>query len=165
MIRTSSMAPLHAFHATLPRQRYLGEGCRKIRSLNTLSRALRAEERVSVNFINRDGKRISVKGCTGNTFLDVVVKQKLDFDGFGACEGTIACSTCHLIFEEGAYKQLGPIAEEEMDMLDLADGLTHTSRLGCQVRLSEAIDGVTARVPQTVSDARKTKDKGPSSSS
>lgn len=44
----------------------------------------------------------------------------------GACEGTLACSTCHLIFEEATFKQLGPISDEEMDMLDLAYGLTDT---------------------------------------
>lgn len=44
----------------------------------------------------------------------------------GACEGTLACSTCHVIFEEETYKQLGPISDEEMDMLDLAYGLTDT---------------------------------------
>lgn len=44
----------------------------------------------------------------------------------GACEGTLACSTCHLIFEEAVYKKLGPISDEEMDMLDLAYGLTDT---------------------------------------
>lgn len=44
----------------------------------------------------------------------------------GACEGTLACSTCHLIFDEEMYKKLGPITDEEMDMLDLAYGLTDT---------------------------------------
>lgn len=44
----------------------------------------------------------------------------------GACEGTLACSTCHLIFEEAVYKKLGAVSDEEMDMLDLAYGLTDT---------------------------------------
>ena len=44
----------------------------------------------------------------------------------GACEGTLACSTCHLIFDEEVYKKLGPVTDEEMDMLDLAYGLTDT---------------------------------------
>ena len=44
----------------------------------------------------------------------------------GACEGTLACSTCHLVFDEDVYKQLGPVTDEEMDMLDLAYGLTDT---------------------------------------
>lgn len=44
----------------------------------------------------------------------------------GACEGTLACSTCHLIFDEDVYKKLGPVTDEEMDMLDLAYGLTDT---------------------------------------
>ncbi|KAF5901386.1 adrenodoxin-like, partial [Clarias magur] len=87
---------------------------------------LRSENKVTVNFINRDGEKITVKGSPGDTLLDVVVQQDLDIDGYGACEGTLACSTCHLIFEEETYKQLGPISDEEMDMLDLAYGLTDT---------------------------------------
>ncbi|XP_072542694.1 adrenodoxin [Salminus brasiliensis] len=125
-------------------------------------RALRAEDRVTIHFINRDGKRISVDSLTGVSLLNIVVDQNLDFDGFGACEGTLACSTCHLIFEEKVYNKLladTTIADEEMDMLDLAYGLTATSRLGCQVCVSKALDGVVVRVPEAVSDARKKNDK------
>ena len=51
----------------------------------------------------------------------------------GACEGTLACSTCHCIFTPEMFDKLPPADEEELDMLDLAAGLTDTSRLGCQV--------------------------------
>uniref|UniRef100_A0A8B9HKR7 2Fe-2S ferredoxin-type domain-containing protein n=1 Tax=Astyanax mexicanus TaxID=7994 RepID=A0A8B9HKR7_ASTMX len=79
-----------------------------------------------------------------------------------ACEGTLACSTCHLIFEEKIYNKLlneTTVADEEMDMLDLAYGLTDTSRLGCQVCVTKDLDGMVVRVPEAVSDARKTSDK------
>ncbi|KAI4883301.1 hypothetical protein NFI96_024397 [Prochilodus magdalenae] len=125
-------------------------------------RALRAEERATIHFVDRDRKRISVNTVTGVSLLDVVVNHNLDFEGFGACEGTLACSTCHLIFDEQIYNTLltdTSIADEEMDMLDLAYGLTPTSRLGCQVCVSKALDGVIVRLPEAVTDARKANDK------
>uniref|UniRef100_A0A8C5DQR6 2Fe-2S ferredoxin-type domain-containing protein n=1 Tax=Gouania willdenowi TaxID=441366 RepID=A0A8C5DQR6_GOUWI len=118
----------------------------------------RSDNKVTVNFINRDGDRITVKGSPGESLLDVVINEDLDFDGFGACEGTLACSTCHLIFDEEMYKKLGPVTDEEMDMLDLAYGLTDTSRLGCQICLSKSLEGMVARVPESVADIRQTKD-------
>ncbi|KAF6733340.1 Adrenodoxin, mitochondrial [Oryzias melastigma] len=127
------------------------------RSLTTVQ-PLRSENKVTVHFINRDGEKISVKASPGDSLLDVVINEDLDFDGFGACEGTLACSTCHLIFDEEVYKKLGPVTDEEMDMLDLAYGLTDTSRLGCQICLTKSLDGVVARVPESVADIRQTKD-------
>ncbi|XP_053710743.1 adrenodoxin [Synchiropus splendidus] len=128
------------------------------RSFVTSSHPLRSDSKVTVNFVNRDGERISVKGSPGDSLLDVVINEDLDFDGFGACEGTLACSTCHLIFEEDVYKKLGPITDEEMDMLDLAYGLTDTSRLGCQICLTKSLEGMVARVPESVADIRQIKD-------
>ncbi|XP_015234096.1 PREDICTED: adrenodoxin, mitochondrial [Cyprinodon variegatus] len=119
---------------------------------------LRSDNKVTVNFINRDGEKITVKASPGDSLLDVVINEDLDFDGFGACEGTLACSTCHLIFDEDVYKKLGPVTDEEMDMLDLAYGLTETSRLGCQICLTKSLDGMVARVPESVADIRQSKD-------
>uniref|UniRef100_A0A3Q2P1Z5 Ferredoxin 1 n=1 Tax=Fundulus heteroclitus TaxID=8078 RepID=A0A3Q2P1Z5_FUNHE len=119
---------------------------------------LRAENKVTVHFINRDGEKITVKASPGDSLLDVVINEDLDFDGFGACEGTLACSTCHLIFDEEVYKNLGPVTDEEMDMLDLAYGLTETSRLGCQICLTKSLEGLVARVPESVADIRQSKD-------
>ena len=72
----------------------------------------------------------------------------------GACEGTLSCSTCHLIFKEENFKKLKPPSDEENDMLDLAFGLTDTSRLGCQIIVKDFMDGWTLVVPKEVSDAR-----------
>uniref|UniRef100_A0A665TWS3 2Fe-2S ferredoxin-type domain-containing protein n=1 Tax=Echeneis naucrates TaxID=173247 RepID=A0A665TWS3_ECHNA len=118
-----------------------------------------SNNKVTVHFINRDGDKITAKGAPGDTLLDVVLNEDLDFDGFGACEGTLACSTCHLIFEDEVFKKLGPVTDEEMDMLDLAYGLTDTSRLGCQICLSKSLDGMVARVPESVTDIRQSKDE------
>lgn len=108
-----------------------------------------------MHFINRNGDKLSVTAKEGENLLDVVVRQNLSIDGFGACEGTLACSTCHLIFEEEAFRKLDPITEEELDMLDLAYGLTDTSRLGCQVQVKKWMEGLTVQVPLDVSDIRR----------
>ena len=88
---------------------------------------------VNVKVIDRDQKLIDVKAKIGTNMLDVILDNKIDVDGFGACEGTLACSTCHVILNSENYKTLPEPVEEENDMLDLAFGLTATSRLACQI--------------------------------
>ncbi|KAL4609134.1 adrenodoxin-like [Arapaima gigas] len=134
--------------------------CSFSRGFSSSSRPLRADNKVTVNFINRDGTKLSVKGAVGDSLLDLVINQNLDIDGFGACEGTLACSTCHVILDEEVYNKLGPISDEEMDMLDLAYGLTDTSRLGCQICLTKSLEGITVRVPESVVDIRQPSDAG-----
>ncbi|KAM9835784.1 adrenodoxin-like [Aulostomus maculatus] len=128
------------------------------RSLTAGAQPLRSDNKVTVHFINRDGEKVTVQGSPGDSLLDLVINEDLDFDGFGACEGTLACSTCHLIFDDEVYKKLGPVTDEEMDMLDLAYGLTETSRLGCQICLTKSLEGMVARVPESVADIRQSKD-------
>uniref|UniRef100_A0A9L0SDE0 Adrenal ferredoxin n=1 Tax=Equus caballus TaxID=9796 RepID=A0A9L0SDE0_HORSE len=122
-----------------------------------------SEDKVTVHFINRDGKTLTAKGKVGDSLLDVVIENNLDIDGFGACEGTLACSTCHLIFEDHVFEKLEAITDEENDMLDLAFGLTDRSRLGCQVCLTKSMDNMTVRVPEAVADARQSVDMGKNS--
>ncbi|XP_034971755.1 adrenodoxin, mitochondrial [Zootoca vivipara] len=119
---------------------------------------LSSEDKVTVHFINRDGDKLTAQGKVGDSLLDVVVDNNLDIDGFGACEGTLACSTCHLIFEDNIFKNLDAITDEEMDMLDLAYGLTDRSRLGCQICLKKSMNNMTVRVPDAVADARQSMD-------
>uniref|UniRef100_T1GSH0 2Fe-2S ferredoxin-type domain-containing protein n=1 Tax=Megaselia scalaris TaxID=36166 RepID=T1GSH0_MEGSC len=110
---------------------------------------------VSVTFIRASGERINAKGKVGDNLLDVIVNNNIDLDGFGACEGTLTCSTCHLIFKPADYERLpDKPGDEELDMLDLAYDLTDTSRLGCQVILTKEMDGLEVTVPATVNDAR-----------
>ena len=70
-----------------------------------------------------------------------------DVDLEGACEGACACSTCHVILDKQIFDKLDPPSVEEEDMLDLAFGLTPTSRLGCQVKLTKDLDNMRARLP------------------
>ena len=65
----------------------------------------------------------------------------------GACEQSLACSTCHCILDPEVYDELEEPCEEEEDLLDLAYGLTHTSRLGCQVKVSRDMDGMVVTLP------------------
>ncbi|KAJ6633872.1 Adrenodoxin-like protein 2, mitochondrial [Pseudolycoriella hygida] len=113
------------------------------------------KEEVTVTFIRANGERITTKGKVGDHLLDVVVNNNIDLDGFGACEGTLTCSTCHLIFKKEDFDRLPEKAgDEELDMLDLAYDLTDTSRLGCQITLTKNLDGLEVKVPATINDAR-----------
>lgn len=110
---------------------------------------------MEVTFVKANGQRIKAKGKVGDSLLDVVVNNNIDLDGFGACEGTLTCSTCHLIFSQEVFDQLPEKpSDEELDMLDLAFELTDTSRLGCQITLTEKLDGLEVKVPATVNDVR-----------
>lgn len=110
---------------------------------------------VRVVFVRASGERLTASGKVGDNLLDVVVNNNIDLDGYGACEGTLTCSTCHLIFSKPDYNKLpSKPSDEEMDMLDLAYDLCDTSRLGCQVILTQEMDGLEVNVPATINDAR-----------
>ena len=96
-------------------------------------------------FIEPDGKEIVVEAQNGLSLLEVAHKNGVSLEG--ACEGSLACSTCHLIVEKDFFEKLSDPSEEEEDMLDLAWGLTHTSRLGCQIIVSDALDGMKVKIP------------------
>jgi 2Fe-2S ferredoxin len=96
-------------------------------------------------FVERDGTRREVDAPVGLSVLEIAHKHGIDLEG--ACEGSLACSTCHVIVEAVWFEKLAPASEDEEDMLDLAFGLTHTSRLGCQIRMSEALDGLVVKLP------------------
>lgn len=124
------------------------------RNLSTSQPKLQNEE-IEVTFVRANGDRIKAKGKLGDSLLDVVVNNQLDLDGFGACEGTLTCSTCHLIFSKADFDALPEKpGDEELDMLDLAYELTDTSRLGCQIVLTKELNGLEVRVPATINDAR-----------
>ncbi|KAB0796355.1 hypothetical protein PPYR_04693 [Photinus pyralis] len=113
------------------------------------------KKQIEVTFLKADGERLKVKANVGDTLLDVVVNNNVDLEGFGACEGTLTCSTCHLIFTQKDYDQLpDKPTDEELDMLDLAYELSDTSRLGCQIILSESMEGLEVKVPASIHDVR-----------
>ena len=99
-----------------------------------------------VTFIDRDGNRIEVDAPVGLSLLEIARKNDIDVEG--ACEGSLACSTCHVIVDAEDFERLEEPSEDEEDMLDLAFGLTRTSRLGCQIIVTEELDGLTVTLPQ-----------------
>ena len=98
-----------------------------------------------VVFITADGTTKEFEAPIGLSVLEVAHKNKIDLEG--ACEGSLACSTCHVIVDEEWFDILDEASEEEEDMLDLAFGLTHTSRLGCQIKMTDELDGIRLTLP------------------
>jgi ferredoxin, 2Fe-2S len=98
-----------------------------------------------MTFIQRDGSRRDVDAPIGLSVLEIAHRNDIDIEG--ACEGSLACSTCHVIVDSEWYELLKDASEDEEDMLDLAFGLTATSRLGCQIIITEELDGLTVRLP------------------
>ena len=98
-----------------------------------------------MNFIDADGNTKEVDAPLGLSVMEIAHKNKIDLEG--ACEGALACSTCHVIVEDDFFDQLDEATEDEEDMLDLAFGLTHTSRLGCQIIMTEELDGLKVKLP------------------
>jgi 2Fe-2S ferredoxin len=98
-----------------------------------------------MTFIERDGRRREVDAPLGLSVLEVARRHNIDIEG--ACEGSLACSTCHVIVDPEWYDLLTEPSEDEEDMLDLACNLTRTSRLGCQIIMTEELDGLTVALP------------------
>ena len=98
-----------------------------------------------ITFIEPDGTRKEFDAPEGLSILEVAHKNDIDLEG--ACEGSLACSTCHVVVDPAWFDKLDEASEEEEDMLDLAFGLTHTSRLGCQIKMTPELDGIVVTVP------------------
>lgn len=104
------------------------------------------EEEITVTFFSKDGEEKEVRVPVGINMLEAAHENDIDLEG--ACEGSLACSTCHVIvMDEELYEKLPEPTDEENDMLDLAFGLTETSRLGCQVVASKDLDGLRLAIP------------------
>jgi 2Fe-2S ferredoxin len=91
-----------------------------------------------------DGFERVVSGREGETLLDVANFNEVD-QIEGACEGCMCCSTCHMVFDPATFAALGPVPDDEQDVIDRAAGVTDTSRLGCQVRVTKALEGKRVR--------------------
>jgi 2Fe-2S ferredoxin len=99
-----------------------------------------------LTFIEKDGNRKDVDAPNGLSVMEIA--HKFDVDIEGACEGSLACATCHVIVDSDWFDRLDPPSEDEEDMLDLAFGLTETSRLGCQIIMSDELDGLEVALPK-----------------
>ena len=95
------------------------------------------QKMAKIRFIEKDGNQKDVEAPIGLSVLEIAHKNNIDLEG--ACEGSLACSTCHVIVDKDWYNVLPKANEDEEDMLDLAFGLTPTSRLGCQIIIRDNI--------------------------
>ncbi|XP_013860379.1 ferredoxin-2, mitochondrial [Austrofundulus limnaeus] len=101
---------------------------------------------VNVVFIDRSGQRIPVKGKVGDNVLLLAHKHGIDLEG--ACEASLACSTCHVYVSAAHFDKLPEPDEREDDMLDMAPMLQENSRLGCQIILTRELDGIELTLPK-----------------
>ena len=107
---------------------------------------------LNVTFIDPRGNPVACEAEVGDNLLKVGQAAGLPLEG--TCEGQMACSTCHVIVAAEWFDKLAEPSEEEEDMLDFAAGARRTSRLSCQIDLTEALDGLTVSVPAESADAR-----------
>ncbi|KAG2736108.1 hypothetical protein G9P44_000198 [Scheffersomyces stipitis] len=102
-------------------------------------------EELHITFITKDGSQFTYEVAEGDNILDIAQAYNLDMEG--ACGGSCACSTCHIIVDPEFYDEIPEPDDDENDMLDLAFGLTETSRLGCQVKMTKELDGIRVALP------------------
>ncbi|KAM0803340.1 electron transfer protein, partial [Usnea florida] len=103
-------------------------------------------EELNITFIDKEGEEHKFQVAQGDNLLDIAQSEELEMEG--ACGGSCACSTCHVIVEsDDMYEKMDEPDDDENDMLDLAFGLTETSRLGCQVKMNKTLDGLRVRLP------------------
>ena len=101
-----------------------------------------------VTFVLNDGTRREIDSPAGETLLQIAWDNNIDIEG--ACGGVMACSTCHVIVDPAYFHKLDDLSEEEDEMLDLAWGIRPTSRLGCQIVLTDALDGLEVSLPAEI---------------
>ena len=117
-----------------------------MRSILKAPRFFFTKKKVNIFFVNKDKSVTAVEAEVGKTVLDVAHEREIDIEG--ACDSQLACSTCHVILEDKLYDQLPPPEIREEDLLDMAFGLTPTSRLCCQVKIDERLEGAKITLPQ-----------------
>ena len=109
---------------------------------------------MKVTFIDQQSDSHEFEVAEGDNLLDIAQANDLEMEG--ACGGSCACSTCHVIVEdEDLYNKMDEPEDDENDMLDLAFGLTETSRLGCQVKMNKELDGLVVKLPSMTRNLQK----------
>eukprot|EP00808_Paulinella_micropora_P026954 g19246.t1 len=108
------------------------------------------KEKVPLTFVLQDGEEVTVDANVGDSILQVAWDNDIELEG--ACESSLACSTCHIILPKDVYDKLPAIDDDEQDMLDMALGLTDTSRLGCQIHVTKDMAGIKVQLPDEVAN-------------
>ena len=102
----------------------------------------------TITFVTVDDKKITVEAKSGLTIMEAAKEQGLAMTA--ACQGSLACATCHIVVDETWYDKLYPPSEEEEDLLDTASDLTNTSRLSCQIPLTEDLEGIVVHLTPVI---------------
>jgi ferredoxin len=108
---------------------------------------------IKVTFVSADGARVAAEGDNGMTLLALAQSKGMPLEG--TCEGQMACSTCHVIVTPEWFGKLPSASGDEEDMLDLAAGVARTSRLSCQILLTDELDGLEVRIPGESRDMQR----------
>jgi len=98
-----------------------------------------------VTFIEQDGNELEIDSPNGLSLMEIARKNGVAIEG--ACGGCLSCSTCHVIVDPEWMESIGKKTEKEEDILDLVFGLKKTSRLGCQILMSDKLDGLRVALP------------------
>jgi ferredoxin len=97
-------------------------------------------------FTQPNGEEKSINAENGLSIMEVARDNNLGIEG--TCGGSISCCTCHVIVDQDWFSVVGKPNPDEEDMLDLAIGLTPTSRLGCQIEINNKLDGLRVSIPE-----------------
>lgn len=108
---------------------------------------------VRVTFVTARDEKIEAQGFDGQRLLELGQAAGMPLEG--TCEGQMACSTCHVVIAPDWFGKLAPASDDEEDMLDLAAGVTRTSRLSCQITLTAELDGLTVHIPEEARDMHR----------
>jgi len=100
----------------------------------------------NIVFFKPDGSEHTIAVENGTTVMEAGRDANLGIEG--TCGGCLSCATCHVIVDSAWFPKTGAPSEDEVDMLDLAFGLSETSRLGCQIEMSDDLDGLKVTIPE-----------------
>ncbi|KAJ8705967.1 hypothetical protein PYW07_010744 [Mythimna separata] len=104
------------------------------------------DEVVNITYIDKDGNRIKVRGKVGDNVMYLAHRYEIPMEG--ACEASLACTTCHVYVPPEYFDKLPPSEEKEDDLLDMAPFLKENSRLGCQIVLTKELEGIEVTLPK-----------------
>ncbi|XP_059613284.1 adrenodoxin-like protein 1, mitochondrial [Phlebotomus argentipes] len=104
------------------------------------------DEVVNITYVDKDGKRSPVRGKVGDNVLYLAHRHGIEMEG--ACEASLACTTCHVYVKDDYLSHLPESTEKEDDLLDMAPFLKQNSRLGCQIVLTKQLEGLELQLPK-----------------
>jgi 2Fe-2S ferredoxin len=102
---------------------------------------------VKITYIDSGGTTRTVEGEVGSTVMETAIKNSVP-EIEAECGGACACSTCHVYVEEGWKEKTGEPSPMEEDMLDFAFDVKPNSRLSCQIKVSDELEGLVVRTPE-----------------